>query len=38
MIIIIMAQHFPNMWEEKDIQAQEPQRNPNKMNPKRSKL
>ena len=32
----IMAEHFPNQKKEMDIQVQEAQRVPNKMNPNRS--
>ena len=31
-----MTENFSNLVKEKDIQAQEPQRVPNKMNPKRA--
>ena len=32
----IIAKNFPNLGKEKDIQAQEVQRVPNKINPKKS--
>ena len=32
----IMAENFPNLGKEKDIQAHKVQRVPNKINPKRS--
>ena len=32
----IIAENFPNLWKETDIQVQEAQRAPNKINPKRS--
>ena len=31
----IMAENFLNLWNEADIQVQEAQKDPNKMNPKR---
>ena len=31
-----MAEHFPNLKKETDIQVQETQRDPNKMNPNKS--
>ena len=34
----IIAKNFPNLGKEKDIQAQEVQRVPNKINPKKSSV